>query len=345
MKKNKITSIALLLVVSMFMLIACSTTSSNTDSKEVDFPKNSLEGVIAWGAGGVTDSVSRSITPIVENILGESIVMVNKTGGSGAVATQYVHDKTADGYTLLYHAENPQEYKVFGLSDLDYDNFEIISVLAKSSAVVVVGKDSPFNTIDDLLNYAKKNQGKLNFGADGVGSMPFNCAALFSTAENVDFNFVTYDGEGSIITAIIGNQVEASAIGIGSAAQYIKSGDLKPLCIMANEPVDEFPDVPVLGQIKPEYNKSLEAWGAFFAVAVKKGTPTNIVEKLSTAFSEAFKEDRFQEFLKTMGMTPLGLTGQEARNYVDTWREATCWVMHDAGVTEESPEKFGIKRP
>lgn len=343
MKKLKAFCIVFVLVIIVLTSIACSTNTKKMES--VEYPKSRIEGIIAWGAGGVTDSVARAITPIVEKSLGQSIIMVNKTGGSGAIATEYVNSKPADGYTILFHAENPQQYKIFDLSKLDYDDFDIINVLAKNSGIVVVKKDSKFNTLDDLLEEVKNNPGKLNFGADGVGSMPYNCAALLKSVDNVDFNFVTYDGEGSIITAMLGNQVDVTAIGVGSAAQYLKSGDLKALCIMANEPVDEFKDVPALGQIKQEYYEPLKAWGAFFAVVIKKGAPTEVIDKLSTVFSEAHSDGKFQDFLKSMGMTPLGLTGAEARQYVDKWRQETSWVLYDAGAITESPEKFGIKRP
>lgn len=343
MRKLKITYIALLLVFVMIISIGCSTKVNKKEN--FDYPKNSIEGVVAWGAGGVTDSVARAITPIAEKTLGQSVIMVNKPGGSGAIATEYVNSKPADGYTVLYHAENPQQYKIFNLSKLDYDDFDIINILAKNSGLIIVKKDSRFNTIDDLLQEAKKNPGKINYGADGVGSMPFDCAALLKSVDNVDFNFVTYDGEGSIITAMLGNQVEVTAIGVGSAAQYLKSGDLKALCIMANEPVDEFKEIPALGQINKEYFEPLKAWGAFFTVAIKKGAPVNVIEKLTTVYKEAYADSKFQEFLKSMGMTPLGLTGQEARDYVDKWRQETSWVLYDAGAITESPEKFGIKRP
>lgn len=343
MKRSKIIYFIMVLVFISMVGASCSQSANTVGDSH--YPQKTMEGVIAWGAGGVTDSVARSITPIAEKSLGQSIIMVNKTGGSGAVATEYVNGKAADGYTILFHAENPQQYKTFGLSELDYDDFDIINILAKNSGIIVVKSDSRFNTIDDLIEEAKERPGLINFGADGVGSMPYNCAALLKSVEDVDFNFVTYDGEGSIITAILGEQVDATAIGVGSAAQYLKSGDLKALCIMANEPVEEFEDVPALGQMKEEYYESLKAWGAFFTIAIKKGAPEDVLEKLTDSFNIAFENDKFQDFLKNMGMTPLGLTGEEARTYVNKWRQETSWVLYDAGALDESPDKFGIERP
>ena len=88
-----------------------------------EFPEKDLQGIIQWGAGGSTDVVMRAVTPHAEDVLGASVVMTNKTGGVGAIATKYVMTQKADGYTLLMGAENPQLYKVMGLGDIDYSDF------------------------------------------------------------------------------------------------------------------------------------------------------------------------------------------------------------------------------
>jgi tripartite-type tricarboxylate transporter receptor subunit TctC len=94
-----------------------------------DFPTKDLQGIIQWGAGGSTDTVMRAVTPHAEDVLGEDIVMTNRTGGVGAIATKFVMAQPADGYTLLMGAENPQLYKVMGLGDIDYSAFVPINIL------------------------------------------------------------------------------------------------------------------------------------------------------------------------------------------------------------------------
>ena len=126
-----------------------------------DYPDRSINGVIAWGAGGGTDTASRLMTPIVEKILGQSVILANKTGATGAIATQAVHSAAADGYTALFHAENPQLYQVLGLSTLSYDDFEPVILSVQGSTVIVVQKDSPIKSYDDLIKEAKANPGKL----------------------------------------------------------------------------------------------------------------------------------------------------------------------------------------
>jgi tripartite-type tricarboxylate transporter receptor subunit TctC len=120
-----------------------------------DFPEQDIQGIIQWGAGGSTDLVMRSVAPHAEKVLGRNIVMTNRTGGVGAIATQFVASQPSDGYTLLMGAENPQLYKVMGLSNLDYDDFYPVNVLARGVPVLVANNEAPFNTTKELVEYVQ----------------------------------------------------------------------------------------------------------------------------------------------------------------------------------------------
>ena len=125
-----------------------------------DYPDHPINGIIAWGAGGGTDTVSRLTTPLAEKALGKPIILANKTGATGAIAAQAVASAKADGYTLMFHAENPQLYQVLGLSELSYDDFDPVMLFVQGSTVIVVPKDSPLKTYDDLIKAAKANSGQ-----------------------------------------------------------------------------------------------------------------------------------------------------------------------------------------
>lgn len=327
-------------------LVVAGCGGSGGDKKPADnWPAQNFNGVIAWGAGGAMDNVSRTITPAVEKALGKSIILTNKTGATGAIATQYVMDQKADGYTLLYHAENPQLYKVLNLSKLDYDDFEPVIVLGKGVSIMCVPKDSPINSYDDLIAAIKAAGGKFNMGSTGPGGLPYNTTALIKEKEKVEVNFVAYDGEGPSITALLGKQIQACAIGVAAASQYVKSGDLKALFVASNTKVDILPNVAALGEIKPQYKESLKTFGPFYGVYVKKGTPEAAVKKLSEAFMVGYKDAKFQDFMKANAVVPLGLTGKEAKDFVTVWRSQTSWLLYNAGGAKDSPEKFGIAKP
>ena len=112
------------------------------------FPDKDLQGIIMWGAGGATDNVSRAITPLAEDNLGKQIVLINKSGGTGAISTQYVYSRPSDGYTLLYGAENPQLHGILELSKLDYKDFYPVNILAHGVGVIVANNNMPWNADD-----------------------------------------------------------------------------------------------------------------------------------------------------------------------------------------------------
>ncbi|MDW8312693.1 MAG: tripartite tricarboxylate transporter substrate-binding protein, partial [Burkholderiales bacterium] len=136
------------------------------------YPERELNGIIQWGAGGATDVVARAITPGAEEALGKKIVLQNRPGGVGAIATNFVFQQPADGYTLLYGAENPQIHPVLGLSDLDYSKFFPVNIIARGTPLLVVRADKPWNTFRDMLTEVQANPGKVKAGSTGAGGLP-----------------------------------------------------------------------------------------------------------------------------------------------------------------------------
>lgn len=342
MKKiKKLTWVMSGLLALSLIVAGCGGSSKKADT----YPSQPINGIIAWGAGGGTDQVSRTLTPGAEKVLGKTIVMANKAGATGAIATQYVMDQKPDGYTLLFNAENPQIYPILGLSKLTYEDFEPIIISVSGANVIVVPKDSPYNTFADLINDVKANPGKVTLGISGVGGQPYVTAAILKKMEGVNFNQVAYDGDGPLTTAILGKQIEVTGLAIGAASQYIKNGDVKALAIMSNKPNPALPDVPCITQIDPKYNSIMKASGFFYGIFVKKGTPEPVMNKLTEAFKVGYDDPKFQEYVKKNGLTPLGLTGNEAKQFMKEWQSIVAWLINDAGGAKESPEKYNIPKP
>ncbi|MCX7779466.1 MAG: tripartite tricarboxylate transporter substrate binding protein [Negativicutes bacterium] len=333
---------AVLVLVTVALIAAgCGGTTAKKDA----FPTTNINGTIAWGAGGGTDNVMRTLAPIAEKQLGKSIVLSNKPGAAGAIATQYVYDQKADGYNLLMNAENPQLYQILGLSKLSYNDFEPILLAVQGSTVIVVPKDSPYKTLDDLLKAAKANPGKLTIGISGVGGQPYVTAAILKKVEGVTFNPVTFDGDGPLVTALLGKQLDVTGLAVGAATQYIKNGDLRALAVMATKQNPAIPEVPAITQLNPAYQDVLKASGFFYGVWVKKGTPEDVIKKLTDAYMVAYKDPKFQEYAQKNGLTLMGLTDKEAKDFAAQWQSQMAWLIYEAGGAKESPEKFNIPKP
>ncbi len=309
-----------------------------------DYPAQPIIGYIAWGAGGGTDTVSRLVTPIAEKVLGQSIVMVNKAGQTGTLATVAAYQAKADGHTLLFHAENPQLYQVLGLSELSYDEFDPIMLFVQGSTVLVAPKGSSIKTYADLIDSAKKNPGKLSIGISGVGGQPWVTSKLIKKVEGVDFRHVSFNGDGPLISALLGGRISASGLAVSAAIPYIKSGDLQALAIMKNSPNKTFPDVPYITQLNPDYNDIMKASGFFYGVYVKKGTPSAVKDTLVKAFAKALENQEFKDYAKMNGLTVLGYSGDKARQFINNWRSLMSWLIWDSGAGKNSPETFGIPK-
>ena len=341
MKRKNLIIWLLILAMTTVFITACSPKDNNINVE--NYPATDLTGYIMWGAGGGTDNVARALTPLVERNLGKSIVLQNKAGATGAIATQYVHDQKSDGYSILYGAENPQLYGVMDISKLSYNDFEPIIVIGRETAIVVVGADSKYNTIEELIADAKENPNKINLGTTGPGGLPFVVASLLKIASQIEFNQIPFDGDGPVITALLGNHVDVTVTKLSAAGDLLKAGKVKLLASISNDPIEGFEDVPAIGKELPEYSKYLP-WGPFYGVFVNKDTPNEIVEKLKLAYKEAFNEDQYQRFLENAAISPMGTTGDEAKEFLENWQRVSAWLLYDSGGAKISPDTLGIKR-
>jgi tripartite-type tricarboxylate transporter receptor subunit TctC len=310
-----------------------------------DYPAKEIQGVIQWGAGGSTDTVMRSITPHAEKVLGGTVVMQNMTGGVGAIALNYVDGQPADGYSLLMGAENPLLYKVMGLGDKDYSDFVPVGLLARGTAILVAGKDAPFDDYSGMMAYIKQHPGELRLGATGPGGLPSVITAMMDSIEGkLDVISVPYDGDGPALTALQGGAIDVMPAVLGAAIEGIRAGNMKALAVFTTEPAEKLPNVPTITSFNADYGKFLP-WGPFFGVFAKKGTPDDVVAKLSAAYAEANKNPDFVKMMEDRGFTLMGISGAEAQDFLTKWQENTSWLLQDAGLTKASPEKFGIARP
>lgn len=307
------------------------------------YPEKNIQGYIMWGAGGGMDGVSRAISPIAERHLGKSIILQNKVGATGAVATTLVANSAADGYSLLYAAENPAIYRVLGLSPLSFHDLEPIILAVEGAVVICVNPDTPYKTMKDLVKAAKSNK-KIKMGTSGTGGLPYVAGAMMKTIHGVDFNYIQFDGDGPGATAVMGGHAEVMPLALSTSVEYIRAGRLRGLAVLRTKRVPQLPDVPAITEIYPEYKQYLP-WGPFYGVFVKKGAPADIVSKLTNAFVSASKEQRFKDFVKNSGGFELNLTGAAAKQYLDKFESTASWLIHKAGGAKKSPAEFGIPEP
>lgn len=308
------------------------------------FPDKSLSGVIQWGAGGSTDTVMRAIAPHAEEKLGQSIVMTNRTGGVGVIATRFVQSQKSDGYTLLMGAENPQLYKVMGLADVDYSEFTPINVIARGIPILVANNDAPFNTIPELVAYAQANPGAVKMGGTGPGGLPSVVAAMLASEVALPVTTVPFDGDGPALTAMQGGVTHFMPAVLGAAIEHIKAGRIKALGIIDLNESAALPGVKPIVEDYPAFAKYLP-WGPFFGVFVKNDTPADVTAKLVEAFAFGAEQPEFKALIDGRGFVMMNVAGAEAEAFLTKWQSTTSWLVFDGGLAKKSPEEFGIPRP
>jgi tripartite-type tricarboxylate transporter receptor subunit TctC len=310
------------------------------------FPERELSGVIMWGAGGATDVVARALNPHAEAVLGKKVVLVNRAGGTGAISTNFVMNAPADGYTILYGAENPQLHQVLQLADFGYEKFTPVSILGRGVAVVVVKADAPYNSLKEFVEDAKKKPGKLKMGSTGPGGLPHTVGSMLNSVTKFQVIAVPFDGEGPGMTALLGGHVDMMPVGVGAAAENIKAGRVKALAVIDAESMSLAgqANIPPVTKDYPEFGKYLP-WGPFYGVFVRRDTPADVTATLTKAFRTAAENPQFVQLMKDRGNVPMNMSGAEADAFLKKWQSVTTWVLQDVGAAKVSPEKFGIPKP
>ncbi|MCD8329451.1 MAG: tripartite tricarboxylate transporter substrate binding protein [Lachnospiraceae bacterium] len=303
-----------------------------TSGSTTDYPTTTINGIVQWGEGGGTDSLMRPLSTLAQDILGQSIVIQNKTGGTGSIATQYVYDQDADGYNLLMGAENPALYDVLGISDLTYDNFECVFLIGDETTGVVVAADSPYSSLTEIVDAALAGE-NITLATTGTGGLPWEVAALITSITSAEFTQVQYDSDASAKTAVLGGECDFTICKVQTGIEEYTSGDLKWLCVLSTETVELMSDVPLVTEEYPDFEQYLP-WGPFYGIFVEEGTDSAIIETLSAAFAEAYEDASYQEVLDSFYINALGYTGDEATAYIDAWRTNMIDALTNAGAIE-----------
>ncbi len=330
-------------LVAVSVLVAGRELWNTVTGLTADYPENDINGYIAWAAGGATDTISRVIAICAQDELGANIILQNKTGASGGIATEFVYQQPADGYSLLFNAENPPLYEVMDISSITYDQFYPVLLFGAQTPVIIVAADSPYQSITELLDDAARRPGEISIGITGAGGLPFNVAAMLQATSGVEFNQIPFDGDSAVVSALMGGHVDISVVNYSAAAELAQGGRLRILTVMDNQRLESEPDIEAIGEVLPEYQHYFP-WGAFFGVFVDDRCSDTVKQILTDAFRRAYESDTFQAYLAENYIQPLGLSGDEARSYIQRWQSISAWLLEDAGAAAVSPAEVGIPR-
>jgi len=273
-----------------------------------DYPTKNIRLDVPFGAGGGTDAVGRTLANSAKDILGKNISVMNRTGGAGAVGMSFGAQQRADGYTLTVVTREIASLPQMGLMQHSADDFKLIRMVNLDPAVVLVSKDSPYNTINDLVKEAKAHPGKVKFASTAAPNF-----YLMSLEKNqgIKLNAIPYNGASEAIPAVLGHHTDVTMVTPGEAIAQLRSGQLKALGVMSEKRIDFIPDVKTLKEQGIDV-----VTGTWRGIGAPKDTPDAIIETLGKAFDQAMASDEFKSFMAKGAMTIHNLNAQEFTDFV-----------------------------
>jgi tripartite-type tricarboxylate transporter receptor subunit TctC len=293
------------------------------------FPDRPITIIVPTAPGGGNDAMARVISDKMSTDLGQSVIVENKPGANGAIASQYVAREKPDGYTILFgyiatHAINPAVRK------LRYDpvkDFEPIGEVATSPTLMVVTNKLPIKTVAEFVELSKKEGSNFNYATAGSGTAPHAAGALFKLATGAKMEEIPYKGSNPGMVDTIGGRTQVMFPSLFSAAPHIKSGNVRGMAVAGEKRTPVFPDLPTLKELGIDV--SVDQWYALFAPA---GTPKDIIEKLNASLNKALSDPAVSEKFIAQGATIQKGTPEELRQLVI--RDVAKWkkVVADSGI-------------
>jgi tripartite-type tricarboxylate transporter receptor subunit TctC len=258
------------------------------------FPERDLTLVVPWAAGGGTDTLARTLAKNAKKYFGVNINVVNKVGGTGAVGMNSVATSKPDGYTVGVITFNLSTYRMLGLAELSYKDFDLIALLNRSPAGFSVKMDSQFKTLKDLVEYTKANPGVVTVGHSGPGQPWHLSAALLAKNYNLKLTFVPFDGAAPTRTALVGGHITMAATGMDEVLQFYKTKQVRIVAAITPTRNPFFPDVPSVAEAGYPIENPIFDWRG---LGVAKGTPPEILKVLRDGFRKAAEDP---EYIKLM---------------------------------------------
>jgi tripartite-type tricarboxylate transporter receptor subunit TctC len=313
-----------------WQLILCCFVWSGGAFAQVNYPLKPIKIVVPFGAGGVADLTARTVAQKMGDNMGQSIVIENKPGAGGVVATEMVAKSTPDGYTLLLMS-NATAVSAGLFKSLPYDaekDFTPLSVLGSFDIAIVVPQESKFSNLQELLSFAKSNPGKLNIGSINVGSTQHLAAELFKASAGIDAQVVPFNGTPAVLTALRGGQIDMAVEILAPVLPQIKGHALRALAVMGDKRAAALPQVSTAKEagIKTLYAAS---WNAL-AAPVK--TPREVVQKLNFEIQNALNSPDVRKKLQDMNVEPQPGSLQQAADLLSSETKRWGEVIQRAGI-------------
>jgi tripartite-type tricarboxylate transporter receptor subunit TctC len=295
-----------------------------------EWPTRAVTVVVPFTAGGTTDLFARTLAQHMERTFGKPFIVENRAGAGGNIGTTHVAKAAPDGYTIEVgtvstHAINPSLYK--NLAHDTAKDFQPISLISRVPNILVVNKNFPPNSVQELIDYAKANPGKITYGSSGSGTSIHLSAELFKMRTGVDMVHVPYRGSGELVAAMLGGHIDLAFDNMPISWPHAKNGELKALAVTSAERSPAAPHLPTIGEVIPGFEAT-----SWFGVFVPAAVPRPIVDKLAAEVKRILLLPEVNKSLSDIGATPSPTTPEEFTAFINAEREKWAEVVKISGA-------------
>jgi len=297
------------------------------------YPAKPVRLILPFPPGGSTDLLGRALAEKLGENLGQSVVPENRPGAGGNIGAEAAARSAPDGYTLVLCAPSlaisPSLY-----SKLNYDpqrDLVPVALVANIPNLFVLHPAVPARSLAELVQYARDNPGKLNFGTGGPGTSNQLAADMFRSLTKTNVVLVPYKGAETALLALLAGQVQMVVIGPPAAAPHVRSGKLRALAVLAKERYPGMPDVPTAAESgMPEFE--VDTW---YGVLAPAGTPREIVARLNAELTRLMQSKEMRDRLATMGIEPMASTSAEFGEFLAAEIAKWAKVVKESGAKVE----------
>jgi tripartite-type tricarboxylate transporter receptor subunit TctC len=298
------------------------------------YPSRTIQLIVAYAAGGTGDIVARSISDKLGASLGQSVVVENRAGASGAIGAHSVTSAPPDGYTLLVGQTGEIAVNQHWLKGLNYDPDKDLMPIALAAVVplaLVVPSKAPYSTLPEFLA-ALKSKPKMTFASAGIGTPGHFAGELLKLKFDENLAHVPYKGAGPALNDLIGNHVDFYFPGFPAAVPHVKGGNLKMLALSSGKRSPAAPEVPTIAEITGIQDYDFTLWAGFFA---PRGTPQAVIDRLNKEINKAIEDPDVKARLEAAGAVVTPMSVAQFKDFVRNESAKYLRVIQETGVTAQ----------
>lgn len=306
---------------------------SSAPMAQDEFPTRPIRIVVPVGPGAATDAIARILADQLRVKSGQSVIVENRAGGaSGNVGAEYVARSAPDGYTLMFSAAGPIALNKLIYAKMSFDPavFVPVSLVASISNVLIVRSESPYKSVRDIINYAKANPGKLNYGTGGLGTTVHITTEKFKAQSGADILHVPYKGGAAALTGLLQGQTDFMFTELSTSYPHIKGSRLRALAVGSEVRNPALPDVPTMSETMPGFQTMV-----WYGLVAPPKTPPEVVAKLSGWIAEILKQSGVVGRLQDLNVQPIGSSPVEMGRFVQQDIERWSDVIRAAKIVVE----------